>query len=208
MEDEATESSDARKARLRALRDAPEAPAEQPATHLPQPFQQEAAVHERAAPSFYSDPMEAFESRRQEGRGAAELPPSRQRGDVEPDFLGGGDDGLPTAFASSRGARGRGGGASQQRPAKVPRQEEAPRPQGNMGGRGPLGGRGGPRDGGHDQRRGNDRRGGGGGGGLDAYINRSMLEDPWAQLVHRLQLQGQHQMVFRQLMDETDAEAT
>ena len=191
MEDEAPESSDARKARLRALRDAPEASAAQPVTQLPSPFQQTAAVQERVAPSFYSDPLEAFESRRQEGRGA-ELPVLRHHGGDEPDFMDGGGDGLPTAFASSRGARGRGGSAPQQRPAKLPRQEVAPRPQGNTGGRGPPGGRGGPGDGGHDQRRGNDRRGGGG-GGLDAYISKSMLEDPWAQLVQRQQ-QQQHCM--------------
>jgi hypothetical protein len=198
MDDEVPESSDARKARLRALRDAPGAPTVQPATQLPSPFQ-EASVQERAVLSFYSDPLEAFESLRQEGRGA-ELPEVRQHGGDEPGFADGHGERLPTAFASSRGARGRGGGgggggAPQQRPAKLPRQE-APRPQGTMGGH--PGGRGGLRDGGHDQRRGNDRRGGG--GGLDAYISQSMLEDPWAQLVQRqLQQQQQQQWMPRQV---------
>lgn len=148
-----------------------------------------------------SDPLNAFESRWQGGRGAtpSSEPQVRQYGDdgeLVPDYgqhlLDGGADGLPTSFASSRGARGRGGGgAPQQRPAKVPRQE-VPRPQGHA----PLGGRGGPRDGRHERRgneRGNERRG----GGMDAFISRSMVEDPWAPLVQRQQQLQQQQWVPR-----------
>ena len=190
MEEEpaAPESSNARKARLKALRENATQDAQPAETSLPlpAPFQQaaDAIDHVATAPrSFYSDPLTAYQSAApvtlltggtafsQQLQEAPSIDAHINMADLP--------DGLPLAFASSR--RGWQGTTQQQ-------QQQQPQPKvarhHHFGavpkGRGP--GRGGGRFGAGE-------RGGGGNRGhdLDAYISRSMVEDPWAPLLAHME---------------------
>jgi M-phase-specific PLK1-interacting protein len=191
MEEEpAPESSNARKARLKALRET--AAVGQPvetSLPLPAPFQQPADAIEHAATaprSFYSDPLTAYQSAAPVTLLAGGTPTGfSQQLQEAPSIdahinMADLPDGLPLAFASSR----RGWQGTTQQQQLQPQREPQPKVARHHDfgavpkGRGP--GRGGGRFGAGE-------RGGGAfrGHGLDAYISRSMVEDPWAPLMAR-----------------------